>query len=53
VTPAPGSRLGVVPLSFSIPLGALAPGGYECQVSVLDPAAHRVAFWRGSLLLTK
>jgi VWFA-related protein len=52
-TPAPGSRLGVVPLSFSIPLGTLAPGGYECQVSVLDPAGHRVAFWRGSLLLTK
>jgi VWFA-related protein len=53
VTPQPGSRLGTVPLSFSIPLGSLAPGEYDCQVSILDPSQRKVAFWRGSLLLVK
>ena len=51
--PSAGSRLGTVPLSFSVNLGDLSPGGYECQISVLDPADHRVAFWRGSLMLVR
>jgi VWFA-related protein len=44
VTPVAGNRLGEVPFSFHIPLKGLAPGEYECQVSVLDPTGHRVAF---------
>ena len=52
-TPIPGSRLSTVPLSFSVSLGTLAPGQYECQVSILDPSQDKVAFWRGSLLLVK
>jgi hypothetical protein len=51
VTPEPTTRLGVVPLSFQVPLGKLPPGPYQCQVSVLDPAGHRAAFWQGSVLL--
>jgi VWFA-related protein len=53
VTPSPESRLGIVPLSFSIDLGELSPGGYECQISVLDPVGRKVSFWRGSFLLVK
>ena len=51
--PLPLSRLGVVPLSFKISLGKLTPGRYECQVSVLDPAGHRVAFWVNPVMLVR
>ncbi len=53
VMPHQGSRLGLVPLSFSISLGGLTPGRYDCQVSVLDPAGHRVAFWQGPMMLVR
>ena len=53
VAPLPGSRLGTVPLSFSVNLTDLLPGGYECQISVLDPVDHKVSFWRGSLMLVR
>ena len=51
VKPEPTTRLGVVPLNFGVPLGKLKPGRYQCQVSVLDPARHRAAFWQGSVML--
>ena len=53
VTPQPESRLGVVPLSFKIGLGGLAIGQYQCQVTVLDPAGHRVAFWVNPIMLVR
>jgi len=53
VTPEPGTRLGVVPLNFEVPLGKLAPGQYQCQVSVLDPGQHRAAFWQGPVMLVQ
>ena len=53
VIPQAGSRLGVVPLSFSIHLGDLAPGEYECQVTVLDPSGKRAAFWVNPILLVR
>ena len=34
-----------VPLRFTVPLNALDPGEYNCQVTVLDPAAQKAAFW--------
>ena len=52
-TPLPGTRLGVVPLRFDVNLGSLAPGEYQCQVSVLDPTGKRVSFWRGPFLLVR
>ncbi len=52
-TAVPGTRLGIVPIRFKITLGALAPGQYECEVSVLDPAGKRATFWVGSLLLVR
>jgi hypothetical protein len=52
-TAQPESRLGIVPLSFDINLGTLAPGEYECQVNVFDPVEHKVSFWRGAFKLVK
>ena len=51
VTELSSTRLGVVPLSFHVGLGSLAPGQYQCQISVLDPANHRAAFWQGSIMV--
>jgi hypothetical protein len=35
----------------SVPLAKLQPGRYTCQVSVLDPSARKVAFWRLPMML--
>jgi hypothetical protein len=40
-----------VPLRFSVPLESLATGRYDCQVTVLDPAGQKVAFWRAPVVL--
>jgi hypothetical protein len=53
VMPQAGSRLGLVPLNFHVGLGELTPGEYECQVTVLDGAGHRAAFWRASVMLVR
>jgi VWFA-related protein len=53
VTAEPATRLGIVPLSFHIELGTLAPAQYQCQITVLDPAGHRAAFWQGSMLVVE
>lgn len=53
VMPEAGSRLGIVPLSFHVGLGKLAPGRYRCQVSVLDPAGHRATFWQAPIMLVR
>jgi VWFA-related protein len=45
----PKSR--AVPIRFTIPLSTLQPGSYECQVTVLDPAGVRAAFWRAPIVL--
>lgn len=44
-TAEPGSRLGATPISFTLTLGGIVPGRYDCQVSVLDPTENKVAFW--------
>jgi hypothetical protein len=46
VDPNASSRLGITPLSFSFDVGRLAPGEYECQITVLDPATLKATFWR-------
>lgn len=53
MTAAPGTRLGVVPFSFHVGLGSLADGQYQCQITVLDPAGHRAAFWQGSVMIVQ
>lgn len=51
VTSASTSRLGAVPLSFSIGLNQLPPGRYECQVTILDPAEGKGTFWQAPIML--
>lgn len=41
-----------VPLSFTLSLSGLAPGAYDCQVTVLSPTIGKVSFWRASVLVT-
>ncbi len=43
--------LKTIPIEFDIPLDKLAPGRYDCQVSVVDPAGQKVAFWRAPVVL--
>lgn len=52
-SPPTGSRLGTVPLGFQIGLGDLAPGEYQCQITVLDPSGNRIAFWVNPIMLVK
>jgi VWFA-related protein len=40
-------RSKAVPVRLSVPLADLAPGQYDCQVTVLEPTGQKVAFWRG------
>ena len=40
-----------VPLRFSLPLNKLAPGQYNCQVTVLDPGGQKAAFWQAPVML--
>jgi len=44
-------RSKAVALRFSLPLDSLATGRYECQVTVLDPAGQKAAFWRAPVVL--
>jgi hypothetical protein len=40
-----------LPIRFSVPMAKLQPGKYTCQVSVLDPAGQKFAFWRAPMVL--
>jgi len=51
VTVGMDNRVKTMPLSFSIPLRELSPGKYVCQVTVLDPAGPKTAFWRAPVML--
>jgi len=45
------SRLKPAPIQFSIALTDLAPGKYDCQVTVLDPTAQKAAFWQAPIVI--
>jgi hypothetical protein len=45
------SRTKAIPLRFAVPLQNLPPGQYDCQVSVLNAGAQKVAFWRASIVV--
>ena len=51
VTAASTSRLGAVPLSFSIGLKQLPAGEYDCQVTVLDPSGMKGTFWQAQIMV--
>jgi VWFA-related protein len=53
VTEALANKLKTVPLKFDLPLSKLAPGKYDCQVTVLDPAGKKAAFWQAPVMLVQ
>jgi VWFA-related protein len=42
-------RSKAVPIRMSVPLESLPPGRYDCQVTVLEPAGQKVAFWQAPI----
>ena len=46
-------RLRTLPIEFSLALAGLAPGRYECQVTVLDPGGQRAAFWQAPVVVVQ
>jgi len=51
VTEALANKLKTVPLKFDLSLSKLPPGKYDCQVTVLDPAGQKAAFWQTPVML--
>jgi VWFA-related protein len=51
VTDGLHDKLKTAPASFSLSLDQLAPGKYNCQVTVLDPGSHKAAFWQAPVVL--
>jgi hypothetical protein len=41
----------MLPVRMSFSLGNLKPGEYDCEVTVLDPAAKKGAFWRAPVMV--
>jgi hypothetical protein len=42
-----------MPMSFSLGVNGLAPGEYDCQVTILDPATQKASFWRAPIVLVQ
>jgi hypothetical protein len=51
VTEGMNLKSGAVPMRFSVPLGKLQTGEYNCQVTVLDPNGNKAAFWQAPVTL--
>ena len=45
-TEARNNTVRAVPLKLEFNLTKLSPGKYDCQLTVLDPAGQKAAFWR-------
>ena len=53
VTEGLDAKTKAVPLRFSVPLESFAPGRYDCQVTVIDPTAGKIAFWRAPIVIVR
>ncbi|MBL8173589.1 MAG: VWA domain-containing protein, partial [Bryobacterales bacterium] len=51
VTEALAKRPGVYPIQFELPLEKLVAGKYTCQLTLIDEAAKKFAFPRGSIVV--
>ena len=51
VTEGLDAKSKAVPMRFAIALDKLQPGQYDCQVSVVDPAGQKAAFWQVPVML--
>lgn len=47
------NRLKTMPLKFSFSLEKLPPGEYTCQVTVIDPAGEKAAFWQAPIMVVQ
>jgi hypothetical protein len=47
------NRLKTMPLRFDLSLDRLAPGAYNCQVTVLDPTSQKAAFWQAPIMIVE
>ena len=45
------NSLKTMPVRFSIGLNGLAPGDYDCQITVIDPTAQKSSFWQAAITL--
>jgi hypothetical protein len=52
VTEGMQPRSKAVPLRFTVPLDGVASGRYDVQVTVLEPASRKAAFWRAPVVVT-
>ncbi len=43
------NSLKTMPVRFNVGLGTLAPGEYDCEVTVLDPSGGKSAFWQAGI----
>jgi hypothetical protein len=46
-----GEQLKTIPIQFEIPLADVAPGQYDCQVTVLNPNSRKAVFWRAPVVV--
>jgi hypothetical protein len=53
IAPSTASRLGTMPLNFSLGVNGLTPGEYDCQVTILDPSTQKANFWRAPIVLVQ
>lgn len=51
VSDGPIRKLKTVEFRFSLPLSKFDPGDYVCQVTVLDPATQKAAFWQAPIVV--
>src|SRR5581483_7518654 len=51
ITGSTNPRLNGAPIEFDLPLNKLAPGRYDCQITVLDPDGRKAAFWQAPVML--
>ena len=52
VLPTVSGHLRVTPLTFHFGITGLPAGEYDCQITVLDPATSKSAFWRAPILIS-
>jgi VWFA-related protein len=53
VTDGLDARSKAVPVRLTVPLAEVAPGRYDCQVTVLEPTGQKAAFWRAPVVIVR
>jgi len=53
IVPGTTGQLSTMDLNFDLDIDNLPRGSYDCQVTVLDPATQKAAFWRAPISLVQ